>query len=75
MAVQIARAIGANVYAAVSSSKVDLIRSNGAIPIDLAETTIDDVLANYTEVYSRCCRFSLEKVVSIMAKCCARPPI
>src|SRR5262249_55597675 len=49
MAVQIAKATGASVYAAVSASRADLIRSNGAVPIDLAATTIDDVLAKYTD--------------------------
>jgi NADPH:quinone reductase len=48
MAVQIAQAIGATVYAAVSASKANLIRSYGAIPIDLAATTIDGALAQYT---------------------------
>lgn len=48
MAVQIARAIGAQVHAAVKPSKADRFRSYGAIPVNLAATTIDEVLAEYT---------------------------
>jgi NADPH2:quinone reductase len=49
MAVQIARAHGATVVAAVSASKANLIRSYGAVPVDLAATTINDLVTKHTD--------------------------
>ena len=48
VAVQIARAFGADVYAADGASKADYIRSLGATPIDHAAESVEDYVARYT---------------------------
>lgn len=48
MAIQIAVAAGAEVYAADSSAKADYIRSLGAIPIDYAAESVDAYLKRLT---------------------------
>jgi NADPH:quinone reductase-like Zn-dependent oxidoreductase len=48
IAVQIAKARGANVYATVDPSKNDLIRSYGATPVDYTKLTVEDYVKEYT---------------------------
>jgi NADPH2:quinone reductase len=48
VAVQIARAVGAEVYAIDGVAKADYLRSLGATPIDRAVGTIEDHVATYT---------------------------
>jgi len=48
VAVQIARAVGADVYAIDGAAKADYLRSLGATPIDRAAGTIEDHVAAYT---------------------------
>ncbi|MFT4064838.1 zinc-dependent alcohol dehydrogenase family protein [Paraburkholderia sp.] len=48
LAVQIAKALGADVYATASSRKHDLMRQFGATPIDYTSTTIEQYLRQYT---------------------------
>jgi NADPH:quinone reductase len=48
MAVQIARAIGAPVHAAVSARTAGYFRSCGAVPVDLSAMSVDEVVAKYT---------------------------
>ncbi len=48
VAVQIARAVGADVYAIDGAAKADYLRSLGATPIDRAVGTIEDHVATYT---------------------------
>jgi NADPH:quinone reductase-like Zn-dependent oxidoreductase len=49
MAVQIARAIGAQVYATDAAAKADYIRSLGATPIDYTQHTVSDYVGQYTK--------------------------
>jgi len=49
MAIQLARGLGATVYCAVSPSKTDTLRGYGAVPVDLAATTLDEVIAVRTD--------------------------
>lgn len=49
IAVQMAVAAGAEVYAVDGASKADYIRSIGATPIDYAVATVEDYVARYTE--------------------------
>jgi NADPH2:quinone reductase len=49
IAVQMAVAAGAEVYAVDGGSKADYIRSIGATPIDYAVATVEDYVARYTE--------------------------
>jgi len=49
IAVQMAVAAGAEVYAVDGGSKADYIRSIGATPIDYAAGTVDDYVARYTD--------------------------
>ncbi|WP_259780369.1 zinc-dependent alcohol dehydrogenase family protein [Aestuariispira ectoiniformans] len=49
IAVQIARAVGAEVYAVDSATKADYIRSLGATPIDYTVETVEDYVARYTD--------------------------
>ena len=48
VAVQIARALGAVVFATASAGDADLVRRFGATPIDYATATVDDDLARHT---------------------------
>jgi NADPH:quinone reductase len=48
MAIQIARAIGSQVYAVDGAAKADSIRSMGATAIDLATETVDAYVAKYS---------------------------
>lgn len=48
VAVQIATAVGADVYAIDGATKADYLRSLGATPIDRAVGTIEDHVATYT---------------------------
>ncbi len=48
VAVQIAKAFGADVYAADGAAKADYIRSLGATPIDHAAESVEDYVAKYT---------------------------
>lgn len=48
VAVQIAKALGADVYATASSRKLDLVRKLGATPIDYTDTTVEQYLQQYT---------------------------
>jgi NADPH:quinone reductase-like Zn-dependent oxidoreductase len=48
VAVQIAKALGADVYATVSSEQADTVRRFGATPIDRATATVDDYVAQHT---------------------------
>ena len=48
VAVQIARALGAVVFATASASDADLVRRFGATPIDYATATVDDYVAQHT---------------------------
>jgi NADPH2:quinone reductase len=49
IAVQMAVAAGAEVYAVDGGSKAEYIRSIGATPIDYAVATVDDYVARYTD--------------------------
>lgn len=49
MAIQIARALGAKVYATVSHSKHDLVKQWGATPIDYAKLTAEQMVDEYTQ--------------------------
>jgi NADPH2:quinone reductase len=49
IAIQIAKAKGANVYSTVEPDKFDLIKSFGATPIDYTQTTVDEYLKEYTD--------------------------
>ncbi|MDI7862867.1 zinc-dependent alcohol dehydrogenase family protein [Rhizobiaceae bacterium n13] len=49
VAVQIAKAFGADVYAVDGAGKADYLRSIGATPIDYAAETPDDYIARYTD--------------------------
>lgn len=49
VAVQIARAFGAEVYATASSGKLDLVQKLGATAIDYTSTTVEDYVAEYTD--------------------------
>ncbi|CAM2154660.1 NADPH:quinone reductase [Pararobbsia alpina] len=46
--VQIARALGADVYATASTQKLDLVRELGATPIDYTTTSVDEYVKQYT---------------------------
>ncbi|CAB3756427.1 zinc-dependent alcohol dehydrogenase family protein [Paraburkholderia humisilvae] len=46
--VQIAKALGADVYATASTKKLDLVRALGATPIDYTNTTIEQYIQKYT---------------------------
>jgi NADPH2:quinone reductase len=48
IAVQIAKARGAEVFATVRKSQFDLIKSYGATPIDYTETKVEDYVKEYT---------------------------
>ncbi|MHB9841685.1 zinc-dependent alcohol dehydrogenase family protein [Paraburkholderia terrae] len=48
IAVQVAKALGADVYATASSQKLALVRELGATPIDYTTTTVDQYLQQYT---------------------------
>lgn len=48
IAVQIARAFGANVYGVDAAGKADYLRSLGAIPIDYASEDVDAYVARHT---------------------------
>ncbi|CAG7606702.1 zinc-dependent alcohol dehydrogenase family protein [Actinacidiphila bryophytorum] len=48
VAVQIARARGAEVYATASPSRLDDVRRLGATPIDRTSTTVDEYVAEHT---------------------------
>ena len=60
VAVQIGRALGAEVYATGSASSAEFIRSLGATPIDYAKESVEDYVARYTagasfdRVYDTC---------------------
>ncbi|MBB3225191.1 zinc-dependent alcohol dehydrogenase family protein [Pseudoduganella umbonata] len=49
VAVQIARAFGAAVYATASSGKHDIVRSYGATPIDYRTTKVADYVTQYAD--------------------------
>lgn len=49
VAVQIARAFGAAVYATASSGKHDIVRGYGATPIDYRTTKVADYVAQYAD--------------------------
>ncbi|MBN7807847.1 zinc-dependent alcohol dehydrogenase family protein [Agrobacterium rubi] len=46
--IQLARALGANVFATASSAKQDILRELGATPIDYNATTVDEYVALHT---------------------------
>ncbi|TDU01997.1 NADPH:quinone reductase-like Zn-dependent oxidoreductase [Streptomyces sp. 846.5] len=48
VAVQIARARGAEVFATASSSRLDVVKSLGATPIDYTTTSTDEYVAEHT---------------------------
>jgi len=48
VAVQIARALGAEVFATASAGDADLVRRFGATPIDYATATVDDYVTQHT---------------------------
>jgi NADPH:quinone reductase len=48
IAIQIAKARGAEVYSTVDPSKNELIKSYGAIPIDYTKLTVDDYVQEFT---------------------------
>ena len=48
MAVQIAKAFGAEVFATASPAQADVVRRFGATPIDYTTATIDDYVGEYT---------------------------
>jgi NADPH2:quinone reductase len=49
MAVQIARAFGAEVFATVSAGKMKIVEDLGAIPIDYAISSVEDYVAQHTD--------------------------
>lgn len=49
VAVQIARARGAKVFATASAEKHDLVRQLGAVPIDYRSTSISQILQTFTD--------------------------
>jgi NADPH:quinone reductase len=49
IAVQVARAFGAGVFATVSPDKKNIVEDFGAIPIDYRSVTVEDYVAIYTE--------------------------
>lgn len=48
IAVQIAKAFGAEVFATASSEQADVVRRFGATPIDYTSATVDDYVGQYT---------------------------
>ncbi len=48
IAIQIARAFGANVFATVSPEKRNIVAAFGAVPIDYRSTTVEQYLAEHT---------------------------
>lgn len=48
VAIQIAKAKGADVYSTVTPDKFDLIKSYGATPIDYTRSSVDEYLEKYT---------------------------
>ncbi|MFJ9562140.1 zinc-dependent alcohol dehydrogenase family protein [Streptomyces fuscichromogenes] len=48
VAVQIARARGAEVFATASTSRLEVVRRLGATPIDYTSTTVDEYVAEHT---------------------------
>ena len=48
MAVQIAKAFGAEVFATASPEQADVVRRFGATPIDYTSATVDDYVGEYT---------------------------
>jgi NADPH:quinone reductase-like Zn-dependent oxidoreductase len=49
LAVQIAKAFGARVYATVSKGKAAIVQSYGATPIDYTTTSVEEYVATYTQ--------------------------
>lgn len=49
LAVQIAKACGADVYATVSKNKSGIVQSCGATPIDYTTTSVEEYVAAYTQ--------------------------
>ncbi|QMV18871.1 zinc-binding dehydrogenase [Granulicella sp. 5B5] len=49
VAVQLARAFGAHVYATTSAGKFDIVRGFGATPIDYAVEPVEEYVAKYTQ--------------------------
>ena len=49
VAVQIAKALGAEVYATARAEQADIIRGYGATPIDYTTTSVEQYVAAYTE--------------------------
>jgi NADPH:quinone reductase len=49
MAVQIARAFGAQVFATVSAAKMTIVEGLGAIPIDYGISSVEDYVAKHTD--------------------------
>jgi NADPH2:quinone reductase len=49
IAVQLAKALGAEVYASASTGKQDLVRVLGATPIDYTNTTVEQYVQQYTD--------------------------
>lgn len=48
MAVQIAKALGANVFATVSTEKQDIVKGYGAVPIDYKLKNVEEYVQQYT---------------------------
>ncbi len=48
MAIQIARAFGARVYATDAAARADIVRRFGATPIDRTQTTVEEYVAAHT---------------------------
>lgn len=48
IAIQIARAFGAEVFATVSPQKAEIVQQLGATPIDYTSLTVDDYIAKFT---------------------------
>ncbi|SNR59154.1 zinc-dependent alcohol dehydrogenase family protein [Flavobacterium sp. ov086] len=49
MVVQLAKNLGADVYATVSSQKADIVKGFGATPIDYKTATVEDYVNQYTD--------------------------
>jgi NADPH2:quinone reductase len=49
IAVQLARAYGARVFATVSASKKNIVEDLGAVPIDYRSVSVEEYVASYTE--------------------------
>jgi len=49
MVVQLAKNLGADVYATVSSQKADIVKDFGATPIDYKTATVEDYVNQYTD--------------------------